>query len=246
MNYSPWLGYIYKSIVFFYFCSSPPRGQLWAVQWTLRLYECVLALWLFCWSFFSPNPPRYRDWVDIACWRTPQQPLSAISPLCRNMRLISAGFIIKTWRIWEVVESSQLRRVIIVSARSHLGADLVTLLLLQWSLRFPTDSIAKPRPQKSNLNSILLPQLIGQVCSCGTLQHCLSAQLHIVSTEISNNVCWLAACSSGVVSYGCLRVSYTGSLRKFSLIHWLNNSFTFEVSCCCFYLYNMMKCKGNM
>lgn len=101
-----------------------------------------------------------------------------------------------------------------IPSPSQSGGGLVTLLLLRWPVTFPTDScIAKLRPQKSNLNSILLPQLIGPVCSSGSLRQCLSAQLHSVSTEISNNVCWLAVCSSGGVSYGCRHVSPQRSTR---------------------------------
>lgn len=83
---------------------------------------------------------------------------------------------------------------------SKSGSSLSPPYCLQLPVTFPTDScIAKLRPQKSNLNSILLPKLIGPICSSGTLRQCLPAQLHFVSIEISNNVCWLAVSSSGVV-----------------------------------------------
>jgi len=68
------------------------------------------------------------------------------------------------------------------------------------------DSLLSPVLQnlnhKSNLDSISLPQVIGPVCSSGAVQQCLSMHLHFISTEISNNVCRLAVCSSGVVSNG--------------------------------------------
>ena len=72
----------------------------------------------------------------------------------------------------------------------------------------------------SILNSILLPQLIGPVYSSGALWQCLPTQPHSVSTDISNNVCWLAVCFSGVVSYGCRHVS-----SEIDKVHPANASF---------------------
>lgn len=95
----------------------------------------------------------------------------------------------------------------------------------------------------STLNTILPHNLLVQSAPLGLWQ-CLPAQLLSISTEISNNVCWLAVCSSGVVSYGCRHVSPQRSSRcskltvvllrsrgRFSLIHLLNNSFAFALTC---------------
>ncbi len=86
-----------------------------------------------------------------------------------------------------------------VPPRSQSGGGRVTLLLLRWPGTFPHGL--------STVNFTLLPQLICPVCSSGTLQQCLPAQLHSVPTEISNNVCWPAVCFSEVVSYSCRLVS---------------------------------------
>lgn len=110
-------------------------------------------------------------------------------------------FIIKPLKDWEEVERKVMevhcRVVAVVEARFHfLASSLVPPppYWLQLPVTFPADyCIAKLSPQKSNLNSILQPQLIGPICSCGTLRQCLPAQLHFVSIEISNNICWLAA-----------------------------------------------------
>lgn len=119
---------------------------------------------------------------------------------------------------------------------------LITPWLLQWPVRFPTDScIAKLRSQKFNLNSILLPQIIGPLCSCGTLWQCLSAQLHSVSTEISNNVCWLAVRPSGVVSYCCWHFSPQRSTRCSKLPVVLRESWGRFHSFICLRIYSFLQ-----
>lgn len=141
----------------------------------------------------------YNASVDLAFWRT----LSRISPYMQKCDLCT--FIIKTWKLWEGVERK------------------VTGFTVEWLFSWRLSSISEPvgrRPHHpfvttvaseisyrlSILNSILLPQLIGPVCSSGALWQCLPAQPHSVSTDVSYNVCWLAVCFSGVVSYGCRHV----------------------------------------
>lgn len=202
MNYSPWLHDIYKSLFsFFFFCSSPLNTALGCSvnhAYALWLHACVCASQLCCWSCsVSVRQLQCFSWLSLLENSESYFPYMQKCDLCT--------FIIKTWKLWEGVERK------------------VTGFTVEWLFSWRLSSISEPvgrRPHHpfvttvaseisyrlSILNSILLPQLIGPVCSSGALWQCLPAQPHSVSTDVSYNVCWLAVCFSGVVSYGCRHV----------------------------------------